>query len=99
MGYAILNYRREIDRERSSYSRPFFGRRVRDYRFTNECSRVASRPEAEAVASTTTTNSDWKTRYMQQIIDHLTLVVTDVEIAIHLQHNTSQIVVKGSDIE
>jgi hypothetical protein len=67
--------------------------------------RVAStsRPEAKAVASTTTsttkTNSDWKTRYMQQIIDHMTLVVTDVEIAIHLHHNTSQIVVKGSDIE
>ena len=35
--------------------------------------------------NTTTTTDDWKTKYLQQIIDHLTLIVTDVTVSIRIQ--------------
>jgi len=34
--------------------------------------------------NTETPPSDWKAKYMQQIIDHLTLAVTDITVAVHL---------------
>jgi len=41
---------------------------------------------------------DWKAKYLQQIIDNLTLMVTDVTIAIHIDE-TSQIILQGKDME
>jgi hypothetical protein len=43
-------------------------------------------------------NSDWKAKYLQQIIDHLTLVIADVNIAIHLDEG-SQVILQAKDIE
>jgi len=41
---------------------------------------------------------DWKAKYLQQIIDHLTLVVTDVTITIHL-NKESQVALQAKDLE
>jgi hypothetical protein len=48
--------------------------------------------------------SDWKAKYLRQIIDHLTLIVTDATISIHLDTNnddeTSQVVMmQAKDME
>ncbi|KAL9180858.1 hypothetical protein ACHAXT_011311 [Thalassiosira profunda] len=41
---------------------------------------------------------DWKERYLQQIVDHLTLAITDVTVSIHLD-DESQVVLQTKDIE
>jgi hypothetical protein len=41
---------------------------------------------------------DWKAKYLQQIIDHLTLLVTDVTVSIHL-NETSKVVLQGANVE
>ena len=41
---------------------------------------------------------DWKAKYLQQIIDHLTLLVTDVTVSIHLDE-TSKVVLQGANVE
>jgi hypothetical protein len=41
---------------------------------------------------------DWKAKYLQQITDHLTLLVTDVTLAIHL-NETSKVVLQGANVE
>jgi hypothetical protein len=42
---------------------------------------------------------DWKTRYLNQIIDCLTLVVRDVTISIHMEEDSSQIHLQGRNME
>mmetsp|Transcript_29729 Transcript_29729/g.39557 ORF Transcript_29729/g.39557 Transcript_29729/m.39557 type:complete len:1275 (-) Transcript_29729:989-4813(-) len=44
------------------------------------------------------TTADWKAKYLQQILNHLTLIVRDVEISIHF-NNISKVVLQGIDIE
>jgi len=63
-------------------------------------------PSTESLGSTvqvtpSTTNgkdSDWKARYKQQIIDHLTLLITDVSISIQLM-DESRVVLEAKDME
>lgn len=42
--------------------------------------------------------SDWKAKYLQQIIDHLTLVVEEVNVAIHLDEG-SRVVLEANGME
>lgn len=42
--------------------------------------------------------SDWKARYLQQIVDHLTLAITDVTVAIHID-DKSQVVLQSKGME
>jgi hypothetical protein len=48
-------------------------------------------------AQETNTETDWKAVYMQQIVDHLSVSVTDVQITIHLDDKA--LIVLGSGID
>lgn len=66
----------------------------------------ASKEEEAAAAgngrdATTAASSDWRAKYMQQIIDHLTLAIEDVTIAIRPNDEESSlvVVVQAKDME
>lgn len=44
-------------------------------------------------------DADWKTVYMQQIVDHLSVSITDVRITIGLDDDGKELIVLGSNID
>ncbi|CAJ1949791.1 unnamed protein product [Cylindrotheca closterium] len=44
-------------------------------------------------------DTEWKARYKQQIIDHMTLLITDVSISIQAMDESSQVVLQAKSME
>lgn len=59
---------------------------------------ISTSNNAVEVDGESTMAPDWKAKYLQQIIDNLTLLVTDVTVSIHL-NEASKVVVQGTNME
>ena len=65
---------------------------------TPETTTTTTVENAPAATEGDTTDPGWKARYLRQILDHLTLIVRDVEIILHL-NETSQVILQSKDME
>eukprot|EP00980_Cylindrotheca_fusiformis_P007445 scaffold1537_cov108-Cylindrotheca_fusiformis.AAC.4 len=64
----------------------------------NQSPTMAEVEVPSAAMSEAPPNSDWKANYLQQIVDHLTLVIEDINIAIQLDSG-AQVIVEAIDME
>ena len=68
----------------------------------NETKIKKEEEKEKEVMTTTSPPTDWKAKYLQQIIDHLTLIVTDVTVSIIIQQQKQEqvvVVVQGKNME